>query len=212
MQLIIVGGSTHGLTARAVAHRLSRYSSIIFCDDRDPAQLPSSIRSSYLGKTEALEGLGSQQFEIFIAIGNNSHRRRITETLHRFGISDYLTSLIDPQATLMGDVDVESGTLIMPGAIVGPESRLGASSIIGAHVFVGAACSIGAFSNICPATCLGASTSIGEETYIGMGARIIQGLSIATGATVGAGAVVTNSIPCAGRFVGIPARMIATTS
>jgi len=212
MDLLIVGGSTHGLTSYAVAQRLLKYATILFCDDRDPVHLPFAARSRYWGKTEDLEAISGQAPDIFVAVGNNSHRRRIIEKLREFGLGRFLTTLVDPQAVLMGDTEIEQGTLVMPGAVVGPGTRLGEATIIGAHVFVGAASSIGALSNICPATCIGASASIGEETYIGMGARILQGLSVAMKATVGAGAVVTNSIPCAGTFVGIPARELNDVS
>lgn len=212
MDLLIIGGSTHGLTSCAVAQRLSKYTSILFCDDRNPALLPFAARSRYWGKTENLEAINGEPPDIFVAVGDNSHRRRITEKLREIGLDHLLTTLVDPQAVLMGDVEIERGTLILPGAVVGPGTRLGEATIIGAHVFVGTASSIGAFSNICPATCIGASASIGEEAYIGMGTRILQGLSIAARATVGAGAVVTSSIPCAGKFVGIPARELVEQS
>lgn len=212
MNLLIIGGSTHGLTACAVAQRLNKYSSIRFCDDRDPSLLPLAVRSKYWGNTGNLEFISGQQPDIFVAIGNNSHRRRISEKLREFGLDQCLTTIIDPQAVLLGDSEIERGTLIMPGSVIGPGTRLGEATIVGAHAFIGASCSIGSFSNICPAVCIGASTSIGDEAYIGMGARILQELSIAAKATVGAGAVATNSIPCAGIFVGIPARELATES
>jgi sugar O-acyltransferase (sialic acid O-acetyltransferase NeuD family) len=212
MDLLIVGGSTHGLTSRVVAQRLSKYASILFCDDRGPEQLPLSVKNNYWGNTGDLDALSGHSLEIFVAIGNNHHRRRITEKLCSIGLSHSLATLVDPQAILLGDNEIGSGSLIMPGAVIGPGVRLGASVVIGAHAFVGAASSIGSFSNICPATCIGAAASIGEETYIGMGARLLQGLSIAAMATVGAGAVVTKSIACPGKFAGIPARKLASKS
>lgn len=212
MNLLIVGGSTHGLTAYAVAQRLSKYASILFCDDRDPTHLPSAVQARYWGGTGDLDAISGRPPDIFVAIGDNGHRRRITDKLRDIGLGDSLTTLVDPQAIIMGNADIESGALIMPGAVIAPGARLGEAAIVGAHVFVGAASSIGAFSNICPATCIGASVLIGEEAYIGMGVRILQGLSISAGATVGAGAVVTKSILCAGIFVGIPARELVDAS
>lgn len=206
MDLLIVGGSTHGLTSCAIAQRLSKYASILFCDDRDPEQLAPIVKSNYWGNTGDLDSLIGRSLEVFVAIGSNHHRRRITEKLCNIGLAHSFATLVDPQAILLGDNEIGCGSLIMPGAVIGPGVRLGSSVVVGAQVFVGAASSIGSFSNICPAACIGAAASIGENTYIGMGARLLQGLSIAAMATVGAGAVVTKSIPCAGKFAGIPAR------
>ena len=123
---------------------------------------------------------------------------------------------IAPNATLIGDVHLESGVSIWFGATLRGDTeplKIGAGSNIQDHtvihadpgfpVEIGSDCTIGHKALI-------HGCVIGDGTLIGMGATILNGAKIGHGCLIGAGAVVTEgkTIPDGSLVIGMPGRVV----
>ena len=123
---------------------------------------------------------------------------------------------VAPDAVITGDVRLEEGTSVWPGAILRADLqsiRIGEGSNLQDGVIVhladdygvevGARCSVGhrAILHAC---------AIGEESLIGMGAIVMDGAEIGPGSIVGAGALVLQRFRCppGSLVLGSPARVI----
>lgn len=203
--LIIVGGSTLGMTVAEIARRTGRYVIRGFIDDSSDA-LHSSVAKNFLGRTSDVESFKANCNSFVIAIGSNSDRRRIHCLFQSLNMEDRLVAVVDPSASILGEVKVNAGAIVFPGATIGPSASIGACAIISANSFIGAQVSLKQYVNICPGVSIGSSATLEEGAYIGMGANVLQGKTVGAWSVVGAGSVVTRDLPASGVFAGIPAK------
>lgn len=208
MNLLIIGGSTLGVTVAEIAKRTGVFNIKGFVDDYPDNLLPSSA-DLFWGKTNSLSKNAIKDSKLIIAVGNNKNRRRIFSHIFSMGLESSLVNIIDPAAIFLGDVTIGCGSVIFPGAIIGPHVAFGKCVLANANSFIGAMSNVGSFTNICPGASIGSSTCIGDGTYIGMRASIIQNLNIAPDVVIGAGASVITNINERGTFAGNPARQIS---
>nr|WP_319566167.1 NeuD/PglB/VioB family sugar acetyltransferase [uncultured Rhodoferax sp.] len=208
MNLLIIGGSTLGLTVAEIARRTGKFNIEGFVDD-SPESLPSCSASLYWGNTKSLTIKKIKGRQLTIAIGNNKNRRKLFSYIASMGLESSLVNIIDPAAIFLGKVAIGNGSIIFPGAIIGPQVVFGTCVLANANSFIGAMSSVGSFTNICPGVSIGSSTQIGDGTYIGMRASIIQNLNIASDVVIGSGASVIANINETGTFAGTPARQIS---
>ncbi|UCV24128.1 NeuD/PglB/VioB family sugar acetyltransferase [Ferribacterium limneticum] len=208
MNLLIIGGSTLGITVAEIAKRTGVFNVEGFVDD-SPENLPPSSASLFWGKTNSLSVKNTKGRKLIIAVGNNKNRQRLFSHIFSMGLESSLVNIIDPAAIFLGDVSIGCGSVIFPGAIIGPQVAFGKCVLANANSFIGAMSNVGSFTNICPGASIGSSTCIGDGTYIGMRASIIQNLNIAPDVVIGAGASVITNLNETGTFAGTPARQIS---
>lgn len=130
------------------------------------------------------------KIELFISIGDNKTRKRISKE-----IDAYYITLCHPSAIISNSVVVGDGTSIIHNAI------LQAGCIIGRHVIVNTAasidheCVLADYVHVSPNSTLCGNVSVGEGTWIGAGSVILPGVTIGKWCTIGAGSVVDKDIP-----------------
>lgn len=140
---------------------------------------------------------------LFISIGNNSIRKKVSEKYKL----NYPT-LIHPKAIIGYCVNIDSGSAVMAGAIINPNVEIGKHCIINTGAVVDHDCYLENFVHISPNVSLAGGVCIKEGTHIGIGATVIQGIKIGKWATIGAGAVIINDIPDYAVVVGNPGKII----
>lgn len=145
----------------------------------------------------------TQQDNLFIAIGDNLTRKKISKN----NGANYI-SIIHPQTIISPNATIEKGTVVMAGAIIHSDSTIGRHCIINTRAIIEHDCSIGDYAHISPKASLAGNVTVGEGTQIGMGAIIIQGIKIGKWVTVGAGTVVIRDIPDFAVIVGNPGKII----
>jgi len=141
-----------------------------------------------------------------IAIGDNSARRRVYETVKALGIP--LLNVIHPSAVIAADVQLGDGIVVFANVVVNIGARVGDNVILNTACTVDHDCVIGAHAHIAPGVHLAGGVSIGEGTLMGIASSAIPLVEIGKWVTVGAGSVVVRNIPDNVTIASIPARIL----
>ena len=197
-KLIIIGAGGHGRVC-AEAASLSGYNEIAFLDDKKVSGLP------VVGTTNNIDRfIGEYCF--FVAIGNNSLRKKISKTVKERG--GELTSIIHPFSSVSKSAEIGEGTVIMSGAVINSGAKIGRGVIVNTCSSADHDCKLKDFCHIGVGAHLAGTVEIGEASFIGAGSAVINNITIGDGVTVGAGAAVVHNLTEAGTYVGVPARKI----
>ena len=202
-ELIIIGASGHGKVVCDIALKLNRWSKISFLDDN--ISLKTLMKSEVIGTIEDAPKF-IDRADMFVAIGNNSIRKRIQEDLMSKGAS--LVSLVDSTSIIGSYVKIELGSVIMPGVIINTHTTIGKGSIINTGATIDHDNIIGNYVHISPGSHLSGTVKIGDKTWMGVGSIVSNDISICQDCMVGAGGVVVKDIEMKGRYVGVPVRRI----
>ena len=141
--------------------------------------------------------------QIFISIGNNSIRKKISQIL----ITSFPV-LIHPQSIISSSAIINSGTVLMANTTVNASSIIGSHCIINTNASIDHDCIINDFVHISPNVALAGNVEVGEGVHIGIGACVIQGIKIGKWATIGAGSVIIKDVPDYAVVVGNPGVVI----
>ena len=198
--LLIIGYSGHSFGCIEVAIKQG-FLIVGYHDLLEKVSNPYNL--NYLGHEDTIDSNN----KVFIAIGDNSIRRKIYKKLYLKDISSNIT-LIHPGSTISKTSLIEEQTFINAGVIINPQVKIGVGCIINTGAIIEHDCFIGKFTHIAPGAVLSGNVSIGSECLIGANAVIRQGVKIGDNVIVGAGAVVLNDINSNSKFVGNPAREI----
>lgn len=198
-KLAIVGAGGHGKVAADIAE-LSGWEQIEFFDDHPNPLYPWSI----VGSCNDLLTHDFNKYEgIFIAMGNNTHRKKFFTFLRDQNAN--LISLIHPNAIISSYTSIENGCLIAANAVINVGSIISTGCIINTGAIIDHDCIIGDFSHIAPRATLAGHVHIGKNSWVGLGSAIIQQIKIADNIYIGAGSLVVNNLELSGLYYGTPA-------
>lgn len=200
-RLLILGASGHGRVVADIASRLNRYEQIAFLDDDEGKT--SALDHPVLGTVATVDRY-LEDFDVFVAVGDNQVRQRLQLGLQARSAS--LATLVHPSAVLGSQVSLGAGTAVMAGAVINCGSVVGRGCIINTSASLDHDNVLEDFVHISPGPHLAGTVHVGEGTWIGIGACVINNLRLAGGCRIGAGAVVISDIVERGTYVGIPAR------
>lgn len=203
-RLIIIGAGGHGKVVADIAMKMNRWLDISFLDD-------DINKKEVLG----LKVIGniSDAFsyfdiaDIFVAIGNNTEREKIQQSLEDKGA--IIPVLIHPDAVIGQQVHIEIGTVIMPGVIINCCTKIGKGCIINTGAIIDHDNVIEDYVHISPGSSLAGNVKVGKKTWIGIGSVVSNNISICSNCILGAGTVAINDISEPGTYIGIPARKLA---
>jgi len=199
-EITIFGGGGHCYALVALIKATKEYEPVLILDKNPSEQailgVPVKKRTSdTISKTPAA-----------IAIGNNSIRKKIAETLTGFCPSFvHNTAMMYPSAT------VGIGVQVLPNAVVDAAVVLGDFTIVNNNATVSHNTKVGAYCHIAINAAISGGCIIGEGTLVGAGSVLLPEITIGKWVTIGAGAVVTKDVPDGVTVVGNPARIIKTT-
>lgn len=198
-KLAIIGAGGHGKVAADIAE-LSGWGQIEFFDDHPNPLYPWNI----VGSCNDLFAHNFNNYEgIFIAIGNNTHRKKFFTLLQDQDAN--LISLIHPNATISPYTTIKDGCLIAANTVINPGSIIGLGCIINTGAIIDHDCIIGNFSHIAPRATLAGHVQVGQNSWIGLGSSIIQQIKIADDIYIGAGSLVIKNLELSGLYYGTPA-------
>ncbi|MGV6945623.1 acetyltransferase [Sphingobacterium kyonggiense] len=139
----------------------------------------------------------------FVAIGNNSIRKRIVE---QYDLTP--DSLIHPSAVISKYVGMGIGSVVMAGVSINADSKIGDHCILNTNCSVDHDCIIEDYVHISPNASLAGNVQIGEGTHVGIGSTIIQGIKVGRNCIIGAGTVIIKDVPDNSVVVGNPGKVI----
>ena len=190
-KLVIYGASGHGKVAADIA-RLRGYQEIIFCDD--------DLSKSEFESSKVIHSLEEEDdFDLFIAIGDNRTRELVTE---RCAIRPI--SLIHPGAVIAKDCRIGDGVIVMANAVINSGSVISDGAIINTCSSVDHDNVIGEYCHISVNAHTAGTVHLGKRVFIGIGANIVNNVSICDDVIIGASSAVIHSIEEKGTYVGIP--------
>ena len=146
-----------------------------------------------------VKALPEEAENIFIAIGDNEKRRKMSE-------GKKLISVISKTAYISPTAVIEDGSFIASGAHIGPFARIGRGTIINTNAVVEHEVQVGEFCHLAPHTTVCGRTTIGDDVFIGAGATVIDKIDICSNVTIGAGSVVVKEVDLSGVYAGVPAK------
>lgn len=202
-KLLIIGASGHGKVVADIAVKMNKWKYIAFLDD--DKSLKESLSIPVIGSSgDAIKY--KEEYDLFVAIGNNTTRERIQSNLEVAGAS--IPTIIHPSTTIGAEVTLGIGTAIMAGVIINCCTQVGKGCIINTGATLDHDNMIGDFVHISPGVHLAGTVKVGKAAWIGTGSVVINNINITDECKVGAGAVVVKDISEAGTYVGVPVRRI----
>ena len=203
-KLLIIGAGGHGRVVADIAMRMERWKEISFLDDDENVK---PLLGCYLiGKSNEWDDY-INDYDIFVAIGNNNTRGKIQKQLEEAGAS--IPILIHPSAIIGKCVEIGKGSVIMAGTIINCCTIIGKGCIINTGSTIDHDNKIADYVHLSPGVHTAGMVQVGNETWLGIGSTVSNNINITGRCTVGAGSVIVKDISEAGTYVGVPARRIS---
>lgn len=201
-RILIIGASGHGKVVAGIA-KLNGYKEIAFLDD--DASKKSCGKYEVIGTSEDISRFVND-YDFFVAIGNNKIRKKIVKILSDKNIIQPV--LIHPSAIVDETVLIKEGTVVMANTVINADTRIGKGCIINTASSIDHDCIINDFVHISPGVHIAGTVRIGENTWIGTGTSVINNVSVTDNCIIGAGSVIIDDISNCGIYVGSPVRMV----
>lgn len=202
-KLLIIGASGHGKVVADIAIKMKKWKKIAFLDD--DTNLKTSLGLDVIGNSrEAIKFI--DDWDIFVAVGNNSTREKIHRDLKAYGAT--IPVLIHPHAVIGEEVDLALGTVVMAGVIINSSTKIGEGCIINTAATVDHDNLIEDFVHVSPGAHLAGTVCIGYGSWLGIGTVVSNNIKIVANCKFGAGALVVKDISEPGSYIGVPVRRI----
>ncbi|MFZ1527333.1 MAG: acetyltransferase [Ferruginibacter sp.] len=201
--MILIGYGGHAFVAYGIiessAGRVTGY-----CDGTAKPVNPFNL--PYIGSEDAAAArLRLIEEGFFIAIGDNSIRKKVAQKLEADGLVP--NNIIHPSAVISAAAVINgNGIMISAGVLINPLARVQDGAICNTGCIIEHECRVGAWAHIGPGAVLCGNVNVGAGTFIGAGAIIRQGIQIGENCIVGAGAVVVKDVPGSSTVLGVPAK------
>lgn len=201
-KLMIIGAGGHGKVVANIA-KLNGYKEIYFLDD--------DVLKKYIGKYQIIGTTKDidkykEEYDFFVAIGNNDIRKNISLKLSNLNIRQPI--LVHPTAVIDETVQLSEGTVVMANAVINADTKISKGVIINTGATVDHDCSIGEYTHICPGVHIAGTVTIGSNVWIGIGCSLTNNISICNNTVIGAGGVVLKDVINKGTYVGVPTKKV----
>ena len=205
-ELLIFGAGGHSKVCIETAQSMGYKIKAVFDDDENKRGNKVVGISVIGGTRELLDNYPPNEYELFVAIGNNRTRMEKYEFFKNEGYE--FATLIHPFSFVSKTVKIGENVLIMPGVVVNSSTIISDNVILNTSCSVDHDCRIMPHVHIAPGVNLAGSVFVGTGSFLGIGCKVIQEVKIANWNIVGAGAVVIEDTEDFGVYVGVPAKMI----
>lgn len=136
LNLLILGAGTHGHDVYEIAKDMHIFHKISFLDD-------NVTGDNIIGKCSDIIRFKAQYPCAFIAIGDNSIRKKLAEILREYRF--LIPSIVSPTANISSKAEIGEGVAILPLATVS-EAKIGDFCILSSNSLVNGGADIGNYS------------------------------------------------------------------
>jgi acetyltransferase EpsM len=150
--------------------------------------------------------LTANKENIFIAVGENSMRKKIYDKLKNKNFK--FPNIIHKNSVISKDIKIGHGNIIMPGVIINNNVNIKNFNIINTGSILEHDCKVSSFSSMSPGTVISGNCKIGDNVFIGSNSTLIQNITVKANSVIGAGSVIIKNINENLRVVGNPSRKI----
>ncbi|WP_088012481.1 acetyltransferase [Gottfriedia acidiceleris] len=204
MEIIILGNGGHSKVVQEMITALKTHKIIAILDEK--YEFEKQENGIIYAPISSIIKLMSNDTRVVIAVGDNSSRKKIVNTLKLR--ADQYISIFHPSAVISKSAVIGNGTVVMPKAVINAETKIGNHCIINTGSIVEHDNYIDNYSHVSPNSTLTGNVSLGEGVHIGASATLIPGISIGDWSVVGAGSTVIKNIPSYSKAVGSPTKII----
>jgi UDP-perosamine 4-acetyltransferase len=205
-RVLIYGASSQAVVALEVLRAGNDVIVDGFLDD-DAEQVGRLVGGvPVLGGLDSVRHGNGQPRSLFVAIGSNPARLRVTASLTELGLE--IVNAVHPGAIVMAGVEMGTGNLICAGAVVVTGTRLGDSIVLNTGATIDHDCEVKTGAYMAPGVHTAGRVVIGGSAFIGIGASIGPGVRVGERSVVGAGSVLLSDIPPDVLAFGTPARVV----
>lgn len=202
-KIVLLGNGGHSKVIQAMIHRTDGYILAGIVDEAIEKYYEDN--NIFYDNTDNLTNY-KNDYLLVIAIGDNYIRDSIIKDNNL--TDDNFTSIIDANAIIPPDVNIGTGTVIMPGVVINPGSTIGKHSIVNTRAVVEHDNTLGDFVHISPNATLTGTVTVKDFVHVGSGATVIPNSTIYQNSIIAAGAVVTEDIEENSLAVGVPAKIV----
>lgn len=207
--VMIFGASGHGSVVLDCIEREGRFNVVGFVDSfkEKGAKISGHV---VLGSEYDLPFL-IEKHQIFggiVAIGDNWTRSLVVKRIQEVSPNFNYITVVHPSAELGKDVQIGSGSVVMPGVTVNANANIGNHCILNTNSSLDHDSFMNSFSSLAPNVCAGGNLILGSGSAIGLGANVIENITIGEYSVVGAGSLVVGNIESRVLVYGAPARVI----
>jgi sugar O-acyltransferase (sialic acid O-acetyltransferase NeuD family) len=146
----------------------------------------------------------------FVAVGDNWARYLIAQKVLKMIPDFHFVKTVHPSSQIAGQVTLNRGTVVMPGAVINSGTEIGEFCIVNTNSSVDHDNVFGNYSSIMPNAATGGGVRVGEFSVLGMGANVLQEIQVGAHTVIGAGSVLLENIGDCSVVVGSPAKKIKT--
>lgn len=199
--LLIIGASGHGKVCVDIAIKMNTWEIIELLDDDD--SIETMLGLSVIGKSSEYKEY-IDDYDFFIAIGNNNMREQIYENICKVGGT--IINLIHPKSIIAKDVIMHRGIVLMAGVVINSSTIIGDGTIVNTGATIDHDNKIGKFVHISPGVNTGGTVNVGNRTWLGIGSKVINNVDIVNDCIIGASSLVINNISVSGTYTGVPVK------
>ena len=197
-KVIIVGAGGHGKVIADIVKASGDYVMGFLDDNMDKNRIFCGV--PVLGAVNTYTNYIEAEF--IIAVGDNSTRKRISESLTDV---NWYTAIHPSSVISDNDTEIGEGTVVMANTVINAGASIGCHCIINTAAVIEHDNIIGDYSHIAVGAKLAGTVHTGEMTFAGAGSVIINNIDICDECIIGAGAAVIDNITEKGTYVGVPA-------
>ncbi len=188
-KLLIIGSGGHGRCCLDIARDMNIYDHIAFLDDN---HIHENINDcQVIGTTDEMSSYYPEYSDIFIAVGNNKLRKKLSMQAKEIGY--YCPSLISPDNYISRYANINEGTVIFPHAVIEANANIGEGGIISSNVTINHDAVIEDYCLIYCSTVIRPNTHIGSLARIGNNCTIISGSKIKAGSDIKDSSIIESS-------------------
>lgn len=167
-KLLILGAGGHGQVVAEAAMTMNTWSEIYFLDNNEV--LKRGLGYLVIGKIDDIKLFSLQEYDAFVAIGNNEFRLALLEELKVLGFQ--IPVIIHDRAYVSSSAILKEGTCVLPGAVLHTNTVIEEGCIINVNVIVDHNTNIQKGVHLVSGAIVRSQVLIGEQSIIGAGACV----------------------------------------